>query len=127
MEVSMRLLPYASFVVFSSWIAFTLPSFADPPDHAPAHGYRAKHGEIHRHSSGVELKYDSGLGLYVALGFPDVFYADGKFYTQREGHWEVSLRADRDWTVAVAGSVPLNVNKIKFQDNASGKKGGKHK
>jgi len=74
----------------------------------------------------VELKYDSGLGLYVALGFPDVFYSDGKFYTQRQGQWQVSLRADGGWTVAATGSVPVNVNKIKLQNRSSGRKAEDH-
>ena len=61
-----------------------------PPPHAPAHGYRHKH-------QGVELVYDSGLGVYVVVDFPDHFYFKGCYYRFGELHWEVGVHIDGQW------------------------------
>jgi hypothetical protein len=64
------------------------PARKSPPAHAPAHGYRRQH--IH----GYELVFDTGLGVYVAVGHTDVYYHQGHFYRFHGGVWQISLRAD---------------------------------
>lgn len=61
-----------------------------PPPHAPAHGYRAKY---HEH----ELVFDAGLGVYVVVGLPEVYFLDGVYLRYGDGHWHHSKHADRDW------------------------------
>ncbi|MFQ5585276.1 MAG: hypothetical protein ACE5GF_00390, partial [Thermodesulfobacteriota bacterium] len=39
-----------------------------PPPHAPAHGYR------HKHRHGVELMFDGGLGVYIAVGLSGIYF-----------------------------------------------------
>lgn len=54
----------ASVILASSVVALSLPAAADPPGHAPAHGWRAKqHGERHHHVShaGYEWELDYGI------------------------------------------------------------------
>ena len=121
--------------------AFLLPNaaLAEPPDHAPAHGYRAKHlkhkkhGMLHkkhhpgrhhhrhedrdrdRHEQhgqrrtpeggGVEVIFDSERGVYIAVDLPNVFFHDGRYFRERSGHWQVSVRGDGAWQIA--GEIPI--------------------
>jgi hypothetical protein len=55
-----------------------------PPPHAAAHGYR------HRYRRGLDLKFDSGLGVYLVVGALRAFYYDGSFYRFKAGDWWVS-------------------------------------
>jgi hypothetical protein len=71
-----------------------------PPPHAPAYGYRRKH------VSGVELVYDSGLGVYVVVGLADHYYHDGYFYRLRGGVWEMSLKPNSGWAAVSMASLP---------------------
>jgi hypothetical protein len=61
-----------------------------PPPHAPAHGYRQKH-------HGMELIYDSGLGVYVVVDFPNHYYCKGHYYRLRGIQWEVCVHLDGPW------------------------------
>jgi hypothetical protein len=90
------------------------PLLAEPPAHAPAHGYRAKqHGPHHapeRHA-GFEVVFDSERGVRVVVDFPGVFFSAGSFYRHHEGHWQVSGRADGGFTVVASESVPMPIYK----------------
>ena len=89
-----------AFVLVASCLAATA-GVAQPPDHAPAHGQRAKHDEPSRraaHSPGeFEIVFDSERGISIAVGFPGVYVEAGQFYRQHDGKWQVSLRADGGW------------------------------
>lgn len=61
-----------------------------PPPHAPAHGYRYKH-------HGHELVFDSGLGVYVVVGLPGVYFHDGAYYRFDHDHWYYSRELKDDW------------------------------
>ena len=93
-------------------VALLVPaiSWADPPAHAPAHGYRNKH-KSHHHHSGVEIVFDSERGVHVAVGFPDVFFHEGRFYRHTTGGWQVSVRADGGWSIAASAGVPAAIHK----------------
>jgi hypothetical protein len=71
-----------------------------PPAHAPAHGYRKKH------ASGVELVFDSGLGVYVVLGIPDCYYDDHRFYRLEKGVWKTAPDPKGTWTAAADRDLP---------------------
>jgi len=123
----MRLLHFLLPITGSILFLFSGISFAEPPAHAPAHGYRAKHGETDKYSSGVDLVYDSGRGVYVVVGLPEVIFHEGKFYKHEGREWEVSVRSDGGWRVAVAGSVPSDIEKIHMKSTPSDGKGKKRK
>ncbi len=88
---------------------------ADPPDHAPAHGYRSKQqGHAHREtrpSGGFEVVFDAERGISVAVGFPDVYFHADRFYRQHNGQWQVSTRADVGWGSVKIDATPDTVRK----------------
>lgn len=61
-----------------------------PPPHAPAHGYRHKHGN-------QNLVFDSGLGVYVVLDRPDHYFWDNRFYRYHRGDWQFADDLDGRW------------------------------
>ena len=87
-----------------------------PPPHAPAHGYRHKH---HAHGGDVELVFDSGLGVYVVVGWPDYYWHSDHYYRWNDGGWMISARLDGGWATCSDSNVPGGLNK------KHGKKHGK--
>ncbi len=90
--------------------ALILPQFAaaEPPAHAPAHGYRAKKkaSEPAPRKAGIEVIFDSERGIHVAVGLPDVLFHDGHYYRERDGRWEISLSGEGGWRISVASKIP---------------------
>jgi hypothetical protein len=87
-----------------------------PPAHAPAHGYR------HKHASGVELVFDSSLGVYVVIGLSDHYYHDGYFYRLNGGLWETSRKPDGNWKFVSETSLPVGLQiKVKANGNDNGR------
>jgi len=74
-----------------------------PPAHARAHGYRRKQ------IAGVELVYDSSLGVYIVIGHPNHYYHDGYFYRLHGTMWEMSLHPDEGWKYVSEKSVPVGL------------------
>jgi len=88
-----------------------------PPPHAKAYGYRAKHDSWkhrarhgrHGYSSrgtGVEIVYDSDLGVYVVLGHPNNYYYDGHYLRVVGGIWQMTAEFDGVWVTARGSAVP---------------------
>ena len=88
-----------------------------PPPHAPAYGYRRKqHVE---NGPDLELAFDTGLGVYVVVGIPDLYFLDGHYFRFADSGWQISVHHDSGWTVAVQKDVPSGLWKSK---SANGKK-----
>ena len=79
-----------------------------PPPHAPAHGYRHKHG------NDLDLIYDSRLEVYVVAGSSKRYWWDDNFYRKRGNQWQLSAKLDGPWT---------GVNKKKVPHGLTGTKG----
>ncbi|MCF7825676.1 MAG: hypothetical protein K9N29_03415 [Candidatus Marinimicrobia bacterium] len=62
-----------------------------PPSHAPAHGYRKKN----RH--GMEMTFDSNLGIYIMMSYPSYYYWDGTYYRINNNQWESSKDVKKHW------------------------------
>lgn len=109
-EFEMRVQTILSLLVAT---ALVLPQLAaaKPPAHAPAHGYRAKQKapEPAPRKAGLEIVYDSERGIHVAVGLPDIFFHDGRYYRQHDGRWEISLSGDGGWRVSVSSEIPVSV------------------
>lgn len=72
-----------------------------PPPHAPAHGYRYKH-----RTSGLDLVFDSGLGVYVVVGYPSYYFYRDRFYRFFDGHWHFAARFGGPWHVVERSAMP---------------------
>ncbi len=92
-----------------------------PPPHAPAHGYRRKHRR-----SGVNLVFDSGLGVYRVPRLGHYFHR-GKFYRWRNGRWHISAGARGPWRSVAGHAVPSKLFKSKLKIKGKGKFKGKGK
>jgi hypothetical protein len=96
----------------------TASTQSGPPPHAPAHGYRAKHG-------GAELVYDSSCGIYTVSGSSDTYYCDGSFYHIEYGTWTSSHNVTGPWTVVRKGKLPQGIQSMTTAKNGKGKKNQK--
>ena len=76
-----------------------------PPAHAPAHGYRKKHPQ------GPDLVFDSGLGVYVAVGIADLYFHNDSFFRLSSGQWEISVGYEGPWSVSTIAKVPPGLQK----------------
>ncbi len=71
-----------------------------PPAHAPAHGYRRKH------MSGVTLRFDAEIGVYIVLGYTNRYFHDGSFLRVSERAWEASATVAGPWRTYTEAWVP---------------------
>ncbi len=92
-----------------------------PPPHAPAHGYRTKHHDR-------DLQYDSGLGVYVVVGLPDIFFHDDHYYRWLPDRWELGAGPTGPWRVVTFDHLPgrLRVHKAKHHGKGKGHEKDKH-
>ena len=81
----------------------TVATKKGPPPHAPAHGYRHKHGN-------VILVYQSHLGVYAVDGYKKYYFHEGDFYRSRKGEWQVSIYLDGPWRKASELELPKGLN-----------------
>lgn len=115
-----------SFILASSWVLIVASSCSEsvvyrpagpgighgPPAHARAHGYRRKQ------VAGVELVFDSGMGVYVAVGMPGYYYHEGNFYRLSGNRWEISVQPDSGWAFVADESLPPGLQKKSKNKNS---------
>jgi hypothetical protein len=94
-------------------------SMADPPPWAPAHGYRYKHAD------GVDLIFDSGLGLYIVANFPNIYFSRDHFYRWNDDKWQRSTSFNGPWELIGSEQLPPGLQKDK--EKGKGKKKGQAK
>lgn len=92
-----------------------------PPPHAPAHGYRQRHRR-----SGVDLVFDTGLGVYVVAGLGYYFFSE-KFYRWRNNAWQISVNIDGPWNLVDDYRVPRRLfkSKVKYKRKYKDKRKGR--
>ncbi|HET9235253.1 MAG TPA: hypothetical protein VFP10_14045 [Candidatus Eisenbacteria bacterium] len=92
-----------------------------PPPHAPAHGYRAKH-------RGVDMVYDSGIGVYTVVGHRGCYYRSDRFFRQQGSTWQVSASIRGPWKTTSRSAVPngLVAMNEKSEKSQKGKSKNKH-
>ncbi len=95
--------------LLSGCISVTDPGYShDPyagnyPPAYPAPGYR------YAYPGGPNLYWDSGLGLYTVVGYPDYYWNDGYFYRWNGGYWARSHYWGRDWARCQPRYLPRRV------------------
>jgi hypothetical protein len=90
-----------------------------PPPHAPAHGYRRKQ---QTDLGSVDLVFDSGLGVYVVVGWPDHYWYQDRYYRWVDGVWMASAQLDAGWLTCSSGKVPPGL--VKKHATGNGKAPG---
>ncbi len=80
-----------------------------PPPHAPAHGYR------HKHPHGVNIMFDSGLGVYVVVEMAGVYFHNGLYLRFMDDHWESAAHFKGPWGTALHEKVPPKLKKSKLK------------
>ncbi len=93
---------------------------AGPPPHAPAHGYR------HKQRSGVELVFDSRVGVYVVVGQANHYFHNAHYFRLVGGVWHISAALDRGWTPVASKKVPKGLLK-KHAKGRQGRVPAKHR
>ena len=91
-----------------------------PPPWAPAHGHR------HRHRDGVELVFDTGLGVYVAVGHADLYFHGQRYLRLRNHRWEVSVGVGGPWIAVALDAVPTRLHAHTKAKKAKLKKAKRH-
>ena len=91
-----------------------------PPPWAPAHGYR------HMNQEGVELRFDSGLGVYVVFGHEGHYFHGDRYYRRIDGDWRVSISVDGPWWDVRLDAVPPGIRHHKGKHKHHGKRGRGH-
>jgi hypothetical protein len=86
-----------------------------PPPWAPAHGYRHKH-----HDHGVELVFDTDLGVYIVVGHPGIYFRADAYYCLIDGEWRRGPRWNGPWGYAVVDDLPPGLRK-KYAKGSHGK------
>lgn len=80
-------------LLLSLALVVTLPALAAPPDHAPAHGYRAKHEYVYYRER--EIYYEPARALW--------FWIDG-------GDWRVGARLPAHYQQYTTGGVRISLD-----------------
>lgn len=70
-----------------------------PPPHAPAHGYRHKHGNM-------VLMYDSGLRVYVVSGWTNHYFHKDRYYRVTKSGWQVTKKFGGSWKSVSTSKLP---------------------
>ena len=70
-----------------------------PPPHAPAHGYRHKHGK-------TVLVYHSELRIYVVEGHDGYYFHEGAYYRSHKGKWQKSDDMKGPWKKVASSQLP---------------------
>ena len=85
-----------------------------PPPHAP--------------EDGIDLEYDSGIGVYFSVKMPSVYFYNGLYIQLSDGHWEVAANFNGPWRPEGEGQVPYKLKKTKGKKHRGKIKGhGKKK
>lgn len=91
-----------------------------PPPHAPAHGYR------HKHRGGVDLVYDTGLGVYVVIGWDQTYFHDGHYVRHHGGDWQRAAGLNGPWSSVSARALPPGLRHEHRAKASHPSKSGKH-
>lgn len=76
-----------------------------PPPNAPAHGYR------HQQSDGIQLVFESSIGVYIVSGYTEHYYYHGRYYRWNNDSWQVSSKVSRGWARASEKTIPPGLRK----------------
>jgi len=91
-----------------------------PPPHAPAHGYRAKTPQ------GVNIVFDTQVGVYVVVDLPGSYWLDDRYYRESAQGWLVGAGVDGPWAACASSDLPPGLREISPAGKKHGKKSKAH-
>ena len=86
-----------------------------PPPHAPAHGYRHKHGDM-------VLVYDSALEVYLIGGRSNYYFHDKHYYRSTSSGWEITAHFEGPWKPISTKKLPKGLRQSVQVKNKKKKK-----
>ena len=86
-----------------------------PPPHAPAHGYRHKHGD-------VVLVFDSALEVYAVTGHTNYYFHKKHYYRNTSKGWEMTTKFDGKWKSVSTKKLPKGLRSSKHAKSSKKKK-----
>lgn len=82
-----------------------------PPPHAPAHGYRHKHGD-------AVLVYDSTLEVYLVSGRPNHYFHGHHYYRTTSDGWQIAVTFEGPWKPISTKKLPKQlVHSVQAKNN----------
>jgi hypothetical protein len=88
---------------------------AGPPPHAPAHGYRHKHGD-------VVVVYSKTLSVYTVEGHSGYYFHTNAFYRSTKHGWQRSAGVKGPWKTIRDSDLPGGLQKSPDVSTSSKKK-----
>ncbi|HUT77780.1 MAG TPA: hypothetical protein VM285_08850 [Polyangia bacterium] len=82
------------------------PGGHGPPPHAPAHGYR------HKNRGGLELVYDSGLGVYAVAGWDGTYFHEDHYLRYHGGNWQHAVQLRGPWSTVASRALPPGLKRL---------------
>lgn len=83
---------------------------------------RSAHGYRHKHHDGVDLRYDTKLGLYVVIGHRDTWFVDDLYLRWTKGAWQSSVRIGGNWAAMSVEKIPESLRHAKAKKQKNKKK-----
>jgi hypothetical protein len=65
------------------------------------------------------MRFDSGLGVHVVVGQPELYFSAGEYLRFRDGRWSVSIAVGGPWKAIDSGELPPGLRSA----HPSGKRG----
>jgi hypothetical protein len=108
--------------------AISSPAKSGPPDHAPAHGYRAKHS--YRYYPDAQVYFDTGRSVYFYLAdgaWKVSASLPGSLKVSLGSHISIDMDSDKPYSKHSEHKAKYPPGKVKqTQAKANGKQNGKH-
>lgn len=89
------------------------------PPHAPAHGHRHHY---HNH----DLRYDAGLGVYVVIGSPGLYFYGDHYLRFIDGRWQFRGQLKKPWRAAQQRHVPRKLRERYERDHRANRHESRH-
>lgn len=87
---------------------------------APRHGHRRQH---HDH----QLSFNSGIGAYILLKQPDIYFYNNRYMRHHRGKWQTTNKLNGRWYAAKSKEIPRKLKSSKQAKNDKHQKKEKNK
>jgi hypothetical protein len=93
-------------------VAISACSMMIPPNRMASPAGRQERG-------GMQLVYESNMGVYVVSGYTEHYYYHGRYYRWNNDSWQASSNINRGWAKAPEKTVPPGLRKTHSRENGN--------